>query len=148
MIDIDDAALGAQLDAPLIARPDTTSDVTGKQTNIPFPLSDDEDGLVPGAEKHSHRKDEKQSEENAIPPIPRNLFTRIVHENLVDKSVKIGKDANELLGCYIDVFIREAVARAKEEKVATDGTDARADQEVWLDVVDLEKAVPGLLLDF
>ncbi|KAI5197392.1 hypothetical protein E4T39_07348 [Aureobasidium subglaciale] len=86
-----------------------------------------------------------------IPLLPSALITRLLHESFDDKSVKIGKDANALTARYLDLFVREAVARATEvakERKEMKEAGGQGDQEVWLDVQDLEEVAPGLVLDF
>ena len=48
---------------------------------------------------------------------------------------------------YIDVFVREAVARAAEEQRRKGGGDEDVGG-TWVDAADLEAVVPGLLRDF
>ena len=97
------------------------------------------------------------TDSDEIPGLPPALLTRLIHENTLDKTaLKISKPANELMRTYVDVFVREAVARAAEGRkerererggTGTRGTDV-AIEDLWLDVEDLERVVPGLLLDF
>ncbi|KAH0019300.1 hypothetical protein KCU78_g6854, partial [Aureobasidium melanogenum] len=54
------------------------------------------------------------SKKDDIPLLPSALITRLLHESFDDKSTKIGKDANALTARYLDLFVREAVARATE----------------------------------
>jgi len=86
-----------------------------------------------------------------VQELPPALLARLVHENFDDKTVRMSKPANEVLGRYMNIFMREAVARAaegKKERLGV-GTGAMAvDEEIWLDVEDLERVTGGLLLDF
>jgi hypothetical protein len=50
-----------------------------------------------------------------------------------------------LLGKYMDTFVREALARAKHEMDQKKGAASTRD---FLEVEDLEKLAPQLLLDF
>lgn len=89
--------------------------------------------------------------QDGIPLLPSPLVTRLLHESFDDKNVKVGKDANALVARYLDLFVREAVARATE--VAKERKEAREaggleEQDVWLEVQDLEEVAPGLVLDF
>ncbi|KAK5997227.1 hypothetical protein PT974_02581 [Cladobotryum mycophilum] len=59
--------------------------------------------------------------------IPRDLLTRVLHEFFAKDSTRISRDANAAVGKYVDIFVREAIARAAVE--------------------DLEKIAPQLLLD-
>ncbi|KAK4973290.1 hypothetical protein LTR28_011491 [Elasticomyces elasticus] len=89
------------------------------------------------------------SQEPTSPTIPAPLLTRLLHESFADKSMKITKDANQVMGRYIEIYIREALARAAMMKKAesTDASGAGVG-EGWLEVEDLEKLAPGLVMDF
>lgn len=67
--------------------------------------------------------------------------------------MKISKDANTLTARYLDIFVREAVARAalaqKERKESGETiVDDDMGEDIWLDTRDLEEVAPGLVLDF
>ena len=53
------------------------------------------------------------SSEPAIPP---KLLTKLVHHHCKGQKTKIAKDANEVVAKYVDVFVREALARAAFER--------------------------------
>ncbi|KAK2597976.1 hypothetical protein QQS21_005892 [Conoideocrella luteorostrata] len=77
--------------------------------------------------------------EEAAPPeksIPKELLTRVLHEFFTKDATRISRDANAAVGKYMDIFVREAIARAAVEKNAG-----------FLEVEDLEKVAPQLLLD-
>ena len=50
------------------------------------------------------------------PAIPGKLLTRLLHHNFQNEKTKIAKDANEVVAKYVDVFVREALARAAYER--------------------------------
>ncbi|KAG6013274.1 hypothetical protein E4U43_007383 [Claviceps pusilla] len=79
-----------------------------------------------------------QTEEAAAPEksIPKDLLTRMLHEFFTKEATRISRDANAAVGKYMDIFVREAIARAAVEKNAG-----------FLEVEDLEKIAPQLLLD-
>jgi hypothetical protein len=79
------------------------------------------------------------------PIIPRALLARLIQEGFDDKAMKIGKEAMTTLEAYTKLFVREAIARSREEgkKSANGVLDAG-----WLKVEDLEKIAPQLMLDF
>ncbi|KAL8671761.1 MAG: hypothetical protein Q9168_003756 [Polycauliona sp. 1 TL-2023] len=55
--------------------------------------------------------------------IPPKLITKVLYHHLEKQegdSVKIGKDANALVGQYFDTFLREAIARAAFERSQAD----------------------------
>ncbi|KAJ9149841.1 hypothetical protein NKR23_g3974 [Pleurostoma richardsiae] len=68
--------------------------------------------------------------------IPAELLTRILHGFFEKQSTRITRDSNAAVTKYIDVFVREAIARAAAEK-----------DSGFLEVEDLEKVAPQLLLD-
>ncbi|KAK0613339.1 CENP-S associating centromere protein X-domain-containing protein [Immersiella caudata] len=78
-------------------------------------------------------EDEEDEERAKIPP---ELITRILHDFFTKEGTRITRDANEAVGRYVDVFVREAIARAAAEK-----------QGGVLEVEDLEKITPQLLMD-
>ncbi|KAI9705170.1 MAG: hypothetical protein M1820_005317 [Bogoriella megaspora] len=82
--------------------------------------------------------------QDAPPPIPQKLLTRLLHEGFDDSKTRIGKDAMAVIGKYMELFVREAIARAAAER---EEADAGAG-DGFLEVEDLEKLAPQLLLDF
>ncbi|KAI7090771.1 hypothetical protein KC356_g1243 [Hortaea werneckii] len=83
------------------------------------------------------------------PGVPQNLLVRLLHENLRDKKTQIDKNAIQVLDKYIEVFVREAIARtslSKQERAASG--EILADDARWLELEDLERVAPGLMLDF
>lgn len=57
------------------------------------------------------------------PVIPPDLLTRLLHHHLEKKpsgATKLGKDANALVGKYMETFVREAIARAAFERGLTE----------------------------
>ena len=57
------------------------------------------------------------------PTIPPKLLTRLLHHYFEDEETRLGKDANTLVGKYIETFVREAIARATFERAqAQDGS--------------------------
>lgn len=109
------------------------------------------------------------------PTIPPKLLTRLLHHHFQNKKTKIAKDANGVVAKYVDIFVREALARAAYERSESEGgADSGAGRaigngflEVCLflsffpfvmifspadycmrQVEDLEKMAPQLVLDF
>ncbi|KAG5983030.1 hypothetical protein E4U55_000926 [Claviceps digitariae] len=68
--------------------------------------------------------------------IPKDLLSRVLHEFFTKDATRLSRDANAAVGKYMDIFVREAIARAAVEKNAG-----------FLEVEDLEKVAPQLLLD-
>lgn len=139
---------------PRLARPASLSDSSAKPTRetSPINVSDDDDDL--------NRSNAQQNEalniggeSDEIPLLPAPLLTRLLHESFDDKQMKISKDANTLTARYLDIFVREAVARAalaqKERKESGETiVDDDMGEDIWLDTRDLEEVAPGLVLDF
>ncbi|KAK0665374.1 CENP-S associating centromere protein X-domain-containing protein [Cercophora samala] len=97
-------------------------------------LSDDERQAQEVEEEEEEDEDEEEEDEReSIPP---ELLSKIVHELFEHKDTKITKDANNALSGYMDVFVREAIARAAAERKGG-----------FLEVEDLEKVSPQLVLD-
>ncbi|MCJ1256231.1 hypothetical protein MMC24_004052 [Lignoscripta atroalba] len=59
------------------------------------------------------------------PTIPPKLLTKLLHHHFDDEKTRIGKDANALVGKYMETFVREALARAAFERNETDGGKGR-----------------------
>lgn len=87
------------------------------------------------------------------PVVPLSLLHRILHHNFRDKDkTRITTDAKEVLGKYVEVFIREAIARSVYESQGK-GADSAGegmgrDDDGFLEVEDLEKTGVQLVLDF
>lgn len=68
--------------------------------------------------------------------IPAELLVRLLHSFFEKDGTRISRDANAAVAKYMDIFVKEAIARTDHE---TSGT--------FLEVSDLEKIAPQLLLD-
>lgn len=79
-------------------------------------------------------------------PIPAPLLARLLHENFEDPNTQIQKGAMTLTGRYMEIFVREALARAKHERARSARNDGISDG--FLQVEDLERLAPQLVLDF
>lgn len=80
--------------------------------------------------------EEENDEDEDKKTIPPELLTRLLHEFFEKDGTRISKDANKAVAKYMDVFVREAIARCAVEK-----------HSGFLEVEDLEKVAPQLLLD-
>ena len=78
-------------------------------------------------------------------PIPAPLLARLLHENFEDPNTQIQKGAMTLTGRYMEIFVREALARAKHERARSARNDGISDG--FLQVEDLERLAPQLVLD-
>lgn len=81
-----------------------------------------------------------------VPPIPAPLLARLLYENFEDSNTQIQKGAMNLVGKYMEIFVREAFARAKNERETSVKGGGISDG--FLQVEDLEKLAPQLVLDF
>ncbi|KAH8699139.1 CENP-S associating centromere protein X-domain-containing protein [Talaromyces proteolyticus] len=84
--------------------------------------------------------------ESGEPAIPPKLLTKLLHQHFQNKKTKITKDANEVVAKYMDIFVREALARAAYER--TEGGGGNSAIDGFLEVEDLEKLAPQMTLDF
>ncbi|KAJ5312004.1 hypothetical protein PENANT_c022G01388 [Penicillium antarcticum] len=95
---------------------------------------------------HSNPVEDVTSSE---PTIPSKLLTRLLHQHFQNEKTKVAKDANGVVAKYVDVFVREAIARAAYERAETDGNSGgRRVGDGFLEVEDLEKMAPQLTMDF
>ncbi|CAI7676821.1 unnamed protein product [Penicillium manginii] len=81
------------------------------------------------------------------PTIPPKLLTRLLHQHFSNEKTKVAKDANSIVAKYVDVFVREAIARAAYERAETNNGGKGA-SDGFLEVEDLEKMAPQLTMDF
>ncbi|KJZ80261.1 hypothetical protein HIM_00111 [Hirsutella minnesotensis 3608] len=109
---------------------------TAPESSNPFESSDDQAEVRASSE--SEPEPDRAAEEPAETEksIPRDLLTRVLHEFFAKDATRISRDANAAVGKYVDVFVREAIARAAVDK-----------RGGFLEVEDLEKIAPQLLLD-
>jgi centromere protein X len=84
-----------------------------KSKSAPRKRNDDPfESDAPGQEESS----DQGAPEHSIPP---ELMTRLLHEFFEKDGTRVTKDANEAVAKYVDIFVREAIAR-----VATDSNSA------------------------
>ncbi|KAI1343922.1 CENP-S associating centromere protein X-domain-containing protein [Xylariaceae sp. FL0016] len=114
---------------------------TGRSSNSRMDRSDDnqsaeDDGMDVDMEAHVASEDGDEDEDEEQKTIPPELLTRLLHEFFEKDGTRISRDANAAVAKYMDVFVREAIARTAVEKGSG-----------FLEVEDLEKVAPQLLLD-
>lgn len=105
---------------------------------------DDSDDLM--EDVPSRRTREPAASAPIPPPIPAPLLARLLYENFEDPNTQIQKGAMNLAGKYMEIFVREAFARAKNEREISVKDGGISDG--FLQVEDLEKLAPQLVLDF
>ncbi|KAF1980078.1 hypothetical protein BU23DRAFT_576180 [Bimuria novae-zelandiae CBS 107.79] len=110
-------------------------------------LPSDIDALMEDAIDDKPRPQRAAALVTATPPIPPPLLVRLLHHNFEDENTQIQKGAMKLFESYMTIFVREAIARAKDEREKT-GRDVGGAASRFLQVEDLEKLAPELLLDF
>lgn len=89
------------------------------------------------------------SPSDGIPGIPQPLLLRLLHEGFAKKDTKIDKHALQIVQTYMEVFVREAIARCvAEKKEAAERGEVGEGDVGWLEVEDLEKVGVGMMLDF
>jgi hypothetical protein len=88
---------------------------------------DDDDHTLDGGERERDRDraggddgegddGEEDEEEGEREKIPAELLTRILYEFFEREGTRITRDANAAVARYVDVFVREAIARAAVER--------------------------------
>lgn len=89
----------------------------------PFASSDEEGqegnrsaGAGAAGARNAERSRGGEEEPEPEKTIPKDLLTRLLHEFFTKDSTRISKDANAGVGKYMDVFVREAIARTAVEK--------------------------------
>ncbi|KAI1187722.1 CENP-S associating centromere protein X-domain-containing protein [Nemania serpens] len=87
-------------------------------------------------EGSAQRLEEEEEDIESNKTIPPELLTRILHEFFEKDGTRISKDANKAVAKYMDIFVREAIARTAVER-----------ESGFLEVEDLEKVAPQLLMD-
>lgn len=106
---------GAAASAPRRDSSGTTSNATAidKRTIETMEISDDE----PEIDDHTMEDDEEDDDDgqDARQTIPPELLTRLLHEFFEGDTTRITKDANDAVAKYVDVFVREAIARTALE---------------------------------
>ncbi|KAI1118134.1 CENP-S associating centromere protein X-domain-containing protein [Nemania sp. NC0429] len=119
----------------------------GSDTRDDDPFADDDppqrrgknDTVIDREESRAQRiedEDDEDDDEEAKKTIPPDLLTRILHEFFAKDGTRISKDANKAVAKYVDIFVREAIARTSVER-----------ESGFLEVEDLEKVAPQLLMD-
>ncbi|GKT47225.1 uncharacterized protein ColSpa_07406 [Colletotrichum spaethianum] len=110
----------SQQPAPAGTKRKAAQQPAGKKSG-PFELSDsdaasraveDEEDAEEAAEEDDEQED-ADAPENTIPP---ELLTRLLHEFFEKDDTRLSKDANAAAGKYMDIFVREAIARCVHER--------------------------------
>ncbi|KAF9734749.1 hypothetical protein PMIN06_010490 [Paraphaeosphaeria minitans] len=110
-------------------------------------LPSDIDALMEDALDDEPRPQQPAALDLSTPPVPAPLLVRLLHHNFQDEGTQIQKGAMNLFESYMSIFVREAIARAKDERERA-ARNGRGPGSRFLQVEDLEKLAPELLLDF
>jgi len=82
---------------------------------------DDEDDDIPSDTQLTYASGESDNPQptntqDPPPTIPPALLTKLLHHHFKDDKMRIGKEANAVVGKYMETFVREAIARAAFER--------------------------------
>ena len=115
-------------------------------------IDDEVDQDQPGTASTNRRRSQPEYvlaelDDDEDPPltIPSELLTTLLKHHFKTSKMGLREDAKEVASKYIEVFVREAIARAAfERENDREGKGNRG----FLEVEDLEKGLPQMLLDF
>ncbi|KAJ5925835.1 hypothetical protein N7454_007345 [Penicillium verhagenii] len=83
------------------------------------------------------------------PQIHPKLLTAVFHHFFKHDKTRISKDADALMAKYMDLFVREAIARGKLERDLVNKSKGRTGPaDNFVEVEDLETLAPWLVMDF
>ncbi|KAJ5642423.1 hypothetical protein N7490_006423 [Penicillium lividum] len=83
------------------------------------------------------------------PQIHPKLLTALFHHFFKNDKTRISKDADALMAKYMDLFVREAIARGKLERDLVNESKGRTGPaDNFIEVEDLETLAPWLVMDF
>ncbi|KJY00797.1 hypothetical protein TI39_contig312g00032 [Zymoseptoria brevis] len=81
--------------------------------------------------------------------LPQPLLLRLLHSSFTSPNTQIDTHATGVLSTYLEIFIRETLARAKLGKEeAVEAGEVEKGDEGWLERTDLERVAGGLMCDF
>ena len=92
----------------------------------PSSFSSDDEPVVETSHRSSpEATNNTMSTRESPPTIPSKLLTKLLQHHFQDNQTRIGKDANAVVGKYMETFVREAIARAVYERSEADGGKGR-----------------------
>lgn len=83
---------------------------------------------------------------STAPQVPTPLLLRLLHEKFASPTTQMTVPALDVVRAYLDVFVREVIARAALSK--RERPDVAEDDRKWLELEDLERVVVGVVMDF
>lgn len=91
-----------------------------EESSNPFDSAEEQDQTLTSEVRSTQRRAEQQDAggkgSQTEKTIPKKLLTRMLHEFFEKDSTRISRTANEAVAKYVDVFVREAIARTAVEK--------------------------------
>lgn len=87
-----------------------------QQSQSPEPRGSDEDDNADNSDEPMDEAGDDDDDEEPEKTIPPELLTRILHEFFEKDGTRITKDANSSVAKYMDIFVKEAIARAAAER--------------------------------
>jgi len=110
-------------------RPSFTANEASASDDDEDAEDDNDDDEIPSDTHHSfHSASEEDSDtalpthgaatstQDAPPTIPPALLTKLLHHHFKESKMRIRKDAEGVVGKYMETFVREAIARAAFER--------------------------------
>jgi hypothetical protein len=133
-------------------RPSTTSTLSSTSTSLAnSPSAANSTFPIPSHLSPSSEPDFILAEiipEDDTPKIPPDLILRLLQHSFQDKpKTKINKEAAEVMGKYVEVFVREALARCAFSRGDRE-RDGGGLGDGFLEVEDLERVGGQIVLDF
>lgn len=101
---------------PASSNPFASSDDEQQRASISDDDDDDEDADEGTSRPRNAPRAGDDSTEEPEKTIPKELLTRLLHEFFAKDATRMSKDANAAVGKYMDIFVREAIARTAVEK--------------------------------
>ena len=118
---------------PAAKSKESSKDVGARRKSAParppptFSSSDDDDSEEQADPSVSDSRAPPPLSQEPPPTIPPKLLTRLLHHHFDDEQTRIAKDAKELVGKYMETFVREALARAAYERGRNGGAGKGGD---------------------
>ncbi|KAJ5948328.1 hypothetical protein N7466_001343 [Penicillium verhagenii] len=122
---------------------DSDSETQGSERQRPF--SEEPDYMLA---EITHRTPQENIA-MGTPQIHPKLLTALFHHFFKHDKTRISKDADALMAKYMDLFVREAIARGKLERDLVNESKGRTGPaDNFIEVEDLETLAPWLVMDF
>ncbi|KAJ5614792.1 hypothetical protein N7528_008446 [Penicillium herquei] len=124
---------------------DFATDSESEAGDVERPVSEEPDYILA---EITHPAPEEDITTSA-PQINPKLLTGIFHHFFKNEKTRISKDADAMMAKYMDLFVREAIARGKLERDLVNESKGRSGPaDNFIEVEDLETLAPWLVMDF